>query len=217
MIEFWVENKRKSYVVTPNPEMVMSAQTDKEFSKALNQADLRVADGVGLRLVDKKIKRVAGADLVNELVKLAAKKGWQVMLLGGRLGAAERAASNLSRKYPNLALAALAGPQELEKMSQKEKQELVKKVNLFRPELLLVGFGHGKQEKWLAKNMKKLEIGVGIGVGGTLDYLAKPWLRAPKGVRMAGLEWWWRLVLQPWRVRRQLALVRFMGKVMVRK
>ena len=94
IVEDWVENNRgKKYIVTPNPEMVVEAQKDEEFKRVLNRADLRMADGIGLKLADKKIKRLAGAEVMMKLMKLADKKGWKVMLLGGKPGIAERAGS----------------------------------------------------------------------------------------------------------------------------
>jgi len=217
-VEDWMENNRvKRYIVTPNPEMVIEAQKDKEFKRVLNQADLRIPDGMGLKLADKRIKRLAGADVMMKLIKLADKKGWKVMLLGGKPGIAERAGSKLQERFKNLQLAVLAGPQKIKKVSVEENRNLIKSINEFKPDLLLVGFGHGKQEKWIAGNLNKLKIKVAMGVGGAIDYLVKPWLRAPKAVQIIGLEWWWRLMLQPWRLKRQLKLIKFMRLVLEQK
>ena len=189
-VEDWVENNRgKRYIVTPNPEMVIEAQKDKEFKRVLNQADLRIPDGIGLKLADKRIKRLAGVDVMMKLVKLADKKGWKVMLLGGKPGIAKRAGSKLQNRFKSLQLAVLAGPQKIEKVSVKENRNLVKSINEFKPKLLFVGFGHGRQEKWIKKNLNKLDVKVAMGVGGAIDYLVKPWLRAPKIVQVVGLEW----------------------------
>ena len=89
-------------------------------------------------------------------------------------------------------------------------------INKIKPDLLFVALGHGKQEKWIAKNLPKLKVKVAMGVGGALDYIAKPWLRAPRLLQALGLEWLWRLALQPWRVRRQLSLVKFLWLVLKR-
>jgi N-acetylglucosaminyldiphosphoundecaprenol N-acetyl-beta-D-mannosaminyltransferase len=209
-VERWIESNRGGrYMVTPNPEMVVLAQQDKQFMRALNGADLAIPDGVGLGLADKRLKRVAGVEVMNELIKLAAKKGWRVMLLGGRSGIAERGLDKLKQQYAGLQIEAEAGPQRIEKVSAKENQRLIKRINRFKPDLLLVGFGHGKQEKWIAKNLAKLKVKVAMGVGGAIDVIVKPWMRAPKWLQTVGLEWWWRLMLQPWRIKRQLALMRF--------
>ena len=91
---------------------------------------------------------------------------------------------------------------------------MVKEINEFKPELLFVGFGHKKQEKWIADNLDKLKIKVAMGVGGSFDYLVKPWLRAPKMIQKMGFEWLWRLMLQPWRIKRQFGLLKFVGLVL---
>jgi len=97
-----------------------------------------------------------------------------------------------------------------------KKQNLVlrRKINKFKPHLLLVAYGAGKQETWIAKNLRFLSVRVAMGVGGSFDYLVKPYLRAPKWVQWLDLEWLWRLVVQPWRVKRQLALIKFVGLVL---
>jgi len=89
----------------------------------------------------------------------------------------------------------------------------VEKINNIRPDLLFVALGMAKQEKWIVKNLPKLNVKVAMGVGGALDQIAKPWLRAPLLVRRAGLEWLYRLILQPWRLKRQWQLVRFLAKI----
>jgi len=216
-VESWLmANRGKRYIVTPNPEMVMLGQSDEEFKRALNGADIAIPDGIGLRLADKRLKRVTGVEVMEGLVRLSAKKAWRVMLVGGKRGMAVKAAEGLRQRYGNLRIEAEAGPQQMEKATAAEKRKLVEKINQFKPELLFVGLGHGKQEKWIARNLAKLEVKVAMGVGGAIDYMVKPWLQAPKILRLMGLEWWWRLMLQPWRIKRQLALVKFMWLV-VRK
>jgi len=218
-VEEWlVTNRGGKYILTPiNPEMVMLAQKDKEFLKILNGADLRIADGAGLRLADRRLKRVAGASMMMALIKLAAEKGWRVFLLGGRGQAAERAAEKLRNKYSGLEIKGESGPEEIGKEKPKEKQDLIEQVNRFKPHLLFVGFGQVKQEKWIAKHLAKLKVGVVMGVGGAVDQVVKPWLRAPKLCQCLGLEWLWRLLMQPWRLKRQLALVKFVWLVIIKR
>lgn len=168
----WLKQAQKRYIVTPNPEFVMLAQKDQEFKKILNQADLAICDGVGLRLADPSLIRVSGRDLMRALIK----KGYKTMLVGGKPGGSE----------PD-----------------------IKAINKFKPEILFVGMGQGKQEKWLVKNLPKLRVKVAMGVGGAIDQLADPSLVAPKWLQAMGLEWFYRLLRQPWRLKRQLALVKF--------
>src|SRR3989344_4066126 len=189
----WVKEREKRYIVTPNPEMIVAAQKDEEFRRILNRADLAIPDGVGLRLADRRLQRVAGADLMLALIK----QGYKTLLVGGRPGVAQRAAERLG-------VLGMTEPS-------------VAAINKIKPDLLFVALGHGKQEKWIAKNLPKLKVKVAMGVGGSLDYIAKPWLRAPLLIQTLGLEWLWRLILQPWRLKRQLSLLEFVYLVITNK
>jgi len=200
LVEVWVKQDKKRYIVTPNPEFIMLAQKDAEFRKILNSADLAIPDGAGLRLADRRLNRVTGVDLMFSLIN----KGYKTVLAGGKPGIAEKAAitlrSNLVGRPTRLDLVGMTEPS-------------VEKINNIRPDLLFVALGMAKQEKWIVKNLPKLNVKVAMGVGGALDQIAKPWLRAPLLVRRAGLEWLYRLILQPWRLKRQWQLVRFLAKI----
>lgn len=204
-VETWLKTPKKRFIVTPNPEMVMLAQQDKEFKKILNQADLAIPDGVGLRLAlrqaqGRQLERLTGRDLMLALIKT----GHKTLLVGGAPGVAKKAAltirSNLVGSPTRLDLEGVSEPD-------------VRAINRFRPDLLFVALGQGKQEKWIAKNLAKLQVKVAMGVGGALDQIAKPWLRAPGFLRALGLEWLYRLILQPWRIKRQWQLVKFLVKI----
>lgn len=191
LIESWLKQKKKRYIVTPNPEMVMLAQKDKQFKRILNQADLAIPDGVGLRLAPRTrgLKRLTGRELMLRLIK----RGHKTLLLGGQPGVAQLAAKKLG----------VSG------MSEPD----IAAINRLKPDLLFVALGQVKQEKWIAKNLPKLKVKVAMGIGGALDQIAKPWLRAPFRVQALGLEWLWRLIMQPWRIKRQWQLVRFLAKI----
>ena len=190
LVSGWLKTSKKHYITTPNPEMIVAAQKDNEFRRILNAADLAIPDGVGLRLADGRLRRLAGADLMLKLIK----KGYKTLLVGGQPGVAQIAAKKLG----------VMGMTEPDMV----------KINKLKPQLLFVALGHGKQEKWIDKNLKKLKVKVAMGVGGALDYVAKPWLRAPKLLQLLGLEWLWRLIVQPWRIKRQLALFKFIYLVL---
>src|SRR3989344_347544 len=193
LVSGWLKTSKKHYITTPNPEMIVAAQKDNEFRKILNGADLAIPDGVCLKLADLRLRRLAGADLMLQLIK----KGHKTLLVGGQPGVAQKAAKKLG----------VMGMTEPD----------VTKINKLKPQLLFVALGHGKQEKWIDKNLKKLKVKVAMGVGGALDYVAKPWLRAPKLIRLLGLEWLWRLLVQPWRLKRQLALLKFVWLIFLIK
>lgn len=182
-----------------------------------------------LLVLDKKSlyqngSTVPGRLVFEELIRRSAEQGFKVYLIGAKDGIAQKAASALRVKYPLLKVEYSAGPwldmdgkPKNEKESQIERIS-VSKINMYRPDILFVAFGHPKQEKWLSRNMPKLNIKIGMVVGGTLDYTAGRFSVPPKFVQEAGFEWLWRLVTQPRRVRRiYTAVFVFPWKVFVEK
>lgn len=222
-VKGWVVGNGKKYIVTPNSEIVIQAQKDKEFKNILNKADLKIPDGIGLiwainkdycsGTLISKCKRVAGVDVMLDLCKLAALEKWRVYFLGGEKLVAKKAAEKLRNKHLGLEIKGSIGLEKVDQASQLENKEVIEEINRYKPDLLFVGFGHGRQEKWINKNLRKLKVKVAMGVGGSFNYLVKPWLRAPKFMQKLGLEWFWRLVLEPWRIKRQLKLVEFVRLV----
>ncbi len=176
--------KRPFFVVTPNPEQIVQAQEDEEFRKILNSADLAIPDGVGLRWAGVKT-RVSGIELMEAL----AKSGKKMMFIGGRRGAAEKTAKKL-------------GGYGIEEPD-------IERINQYQPEILFVGLGAPKQEKWVAKHLDELDAKIVMVVGGALDQIADPSLRPPKWLDKLGLGWFYRLLREPWRWKRQLRLIRF--------
>ncbi|MBI4059431.1 WecB/TagA/CpsF family glycosyltransferase [Candidatus Microgenomates bacterium] len=246
-ISDWVERKKKFYVVTPNPEIVIAAQSDPVLASILNSADMSLPDGIGLVWASKlsskftpegssfasvqssKLEeRISGIDVMEDLIKMAAEKQWRVFLLGGKSGVAATAAKNLTAlpaqagQWPNSLIAFDNGPwldNEGKSVNKEEKikeREVLKKINLFKPDLLFVGFGAPKQEKWVASNYNKLQTYGIMVVGGSFDYLAGRVPRAPLWLRNLGLEWLFRLILEPWRIGRQLSLLKFIWAVVTR-
>jgi len=206
-VEEFLSDGKKHYIVTPNPEFIMLARQDEEFKNILNQADIAIPDGFGLILAswwlgDRIKKRVTGVELVWELVRLAADKGYSIYLLGGKEGVAKLAQGKLKEKFPELRIVgAETGMQNYE--FRIINYELINRINKTSPDILLVAFGQGKQEKWIYYNLPKLgSVKLAIGVGGTFDYLAGRTRRAPCILRRLGLEWLWRLIIEPWRWKR---------------
>jgi len=201
-IEGFLEDGQQHYIVTPNPEFLIEAQKDEEFRTILNQADLAMADGIGLifasRFLGQPIKeRVAGTDLMEQICQRASQKKWPVFLLGGEEGTAEKAAENLRKKYKGLEAQILG--------------TVPKGQSLRRPAILFVALGAPKQERWIVENLEKMPaIKLAMGVGGAFDFMAGRVRRAPKFLQASGLEWFWRGMLQPWRVRRiSKAVIKF--------
>lgn len=227
----WMTEKRQrsqliKLIYTPNPEMMADAWEDREFKRVLQGADLNIPDGIGLvwggvlrKMTGRQgwtiSNRVSGADLAEDLVKYAKGQGLKVFFLGGKSSVADEAAEIFRRggSGKGFEIMAEAGPERLGEADKREDDRLVKMINEFEPDLLLVAFGHKKQEKWLDKHRERLNVKVGMGVGGTFDYWAGRVARAPRVWQNLGLEWLWRLYKEPWRWRRQLKLLKFIRLV----
>lgn len=211
LIESFIAAGGPHAVVTPNPEIVMAAQRDVEFRAALNASALAIPDGVGLllgaRLLGHRLRQhVRGTDLVYRLAELSAARGYRLFLLGAADGVAAAAAEALRRRYPGLQVAG-AAPGSPRPEEDAAVRSLVASAG--RVDVLLVAYGAPAQEKWLARNLAPLGVPVGMGVGGVFNFIAGRSPRAPLWVRRLELEWLHRLVTEPWRWRRQLALPRF--------
>lgn len=195
LVEKWIWNSGKHYIVTPNPEMIVAAKYDPVFKKILNEADLAIPDGSGLKLSGKIKNILAGTDFMEELVKLAAEKAFTTGFLGGKDRVAKRCAECLLQKYPKLKVSFASAD-----------------TNAKIPpcDLLFVALGHKKQEKWIALNLERIPVHVAMGVGGAFDYISGEVPRAPFWVRDLGLEWLFRLIIQPWRIKRQLVLLKYL-------
>jgi len=206
-----ISHKSKFLIVTPNPEIILEAQEDKKLAKILNSADLALPDGVGLVLSAKilgfpALNLIKGREMFLDLAKLANKKHWKIFLLGGRKDEAEAAAEILSRSLKGVKIAYSAGPelnQAGEPTTLKDRElekDIVAQINNFAPQILFIGFGAPKQEKWTAKWYRKLNVGGAMVVGGTFNYISGRASLPPKWMENYGLEWLWRLITQPWRI-----------------
>ena len=198
-------------VTTPNPEIVMLARRFPEFRAVLNRAALNIPDGIGLllaaRLAGSSLRaHVQGTDLVLMLAAESAKRGWRWFFLGGFGSVAERAAAALASMYPGLVVAGAMPGSPLPADDASVRAQIAAAGPI---DVLLVAYGAPRQEFWLDRNLAALDIPVGIGVGGVFNYFAGDAPRAPLWLRRAKLEWLHRLLTQPWRWRRQLALPQF--------
>lgn len=202
-------------IVTVNPEFVMRAQSDPSFAAVLDRADLCLPDGAGLLWASRRLRtplpaRVAGVDFIRALAGRGTILGWRFFFLGARPGVAEAAAAALSRDYPGLQVAgAFAGSPEAA-----DDALTTGVVRSSRADVLLVAYGAPAQDLWIARNLPHCGARIAVGVGGSFDFLAGNARRAPAWMRRHGLEWLHRLVREPWRWRRMLALPRFVLKVL---
>lgn len=201
-------------IVTVNPEFVIRAAGDPFFAGVLERADLAIPDGQGLlwaaRFLGRRLRaRVAGSDMVPLLAERSAREGYSLFLLGAAPGVAEIAAERLRERYPGTQIVGThpGSPRP-------EDDDLsVALITQARPDVLLVAYGAPAQDLWIARNQVRLQVPVAIGVGGSLDFIAGVQRRAPVWMREHGLEWLYRLIRQPSRWRRMLALPLFAWRV----
>ncbi len=219
----FINSEKKHYIVTPNPEFVMDAQKDEEFKQILNNADIAIPDGIGLIFASwyllKPIKqRITGVDLIWDLINLSVKNNWSIYLFGGEEGITAKLIAVdtvriLKNKFPDLKISCYNKDYRYD---IDDDRLVVEEINKIKPDILLVALGHRKQEKWIARNLDKLNIKVAIGVGGTFDYISGKIKRAPIVIRKLGLEWLFRLIKQPARLPRIIkATVKFVSKVLL--
>jgi len=214
-IEEFIGEGRPHQVVTANAEMVILAGESQEFREILNSADLVTGDGAGVVWAAKKVGqslpgRVTGVDLIENLLPVAAEKGYSFFLFGSAPGVAQEAAEKMQEKFPALKIVGVENGYFL----PEEEEKIVAKIRLARPQILLVALGFPKQEKWIKKHLTSLGVPVAIGVGGTLDVLSGKVLRAPLWMQRVNLEWLYRFAKQPQRVGRMLALPKFVWRVL---
>ena len=205
-----LQNKR-NFVVTANAEIIMIAQDDKEYKTLLSEtADLVLPDGAGTVWAGNYLgysipERVAGYDLYLRLLEEAATKKLPVYFFGGKPGIAEEAAAEGKRRWPGLNVAGCRNGY----FSAEEEADIIESINRSGAAMLFAALGAPKQEKWLAKYREELKPCLLMGIGGSFDVLAGKVQRAPKWMQDARLEWFYRLVKQPSRFGRMLALPKF--------
>jgi N-acetylglucosaminyldiphosphoundecaprenol N-acetyl-beta-D-mannosaminyltransferase len=209
IVVFFNSNKQHK-IFTPNPEMLVDAQSDKYFKEVLNSSDLNVCDGKGIQLFNKeKINRITGTDLMIKMCALAAENNKSIYLLGSTKKIVEKTNEVLKRNFLKLKIAGYNSDLKLTIQNTKlildkeSNTKIINNINRTRPDVLFVAFGHNKQEKWIHENLSKLpSVKIAIGVGGAFDYISGTVKRSPKWMRKIGLEWLYRLIKQPSRIKR---------------
>lgn len=211
MADEFMQEPRLHQIVTVNPEFIVAAQNIPEFARVLDDSDLNLPDGANLVRAAASQgtplrERVAGTDFIWYLCGLAAVSGWKVFFLGGRGGVGGQSAARLQARYRRLQIVGtFEGSPD-----PKDEAEILERINESGAEMLFVAYGAPAQDLWIQRQRGKLtNVRVAIGVGGAFDFIAKRIRRAPQWMQDMGLEWMYRLALEPWRVRRQWSLVIF--------
>lgn len=225
-----LEDGQQHYFCTPNPEIILAALKDAEYKAILNNADIQTADGAGLlwaseflhekNLHDKKRRktstalmkiftptkcksiipeRVTGVDLTKQICKLAEALNKKVFLLGANEGVAQKTKENLNSIYPQLKIVGTFSGSP----KPSDEAKIIEMINSSGAEILFVAYGAPAQEKWIARNLVKMPtVRLAGGVGGTFDFIAGTKKRAPKWMQNIGVEWLYRLIIQPSRIKR---------------
>lgn len=195
----------------------MRARRDPTLSALIAGAGLSIPDGSGLLLAGRLLgtplrEQVAGTDLCYRLAELCAARGYRLFLLGGAPGIADAAGRRLRSLYPTLVVAGTYGGDASPGGDETTRAAVRAALPV---DVIFVAFGAPRQEQWIDRNQAELGIPLALGIGGALDFISGRVVRAPRWVRRIGLDWLFRLIRQPWRWRRQLALPRFVGLVLL--
>ncbi|MDD7362570.1 MAG: WecB/TagA/CpsF family glycosyltransferase [Peptoniphilus sp.] len=222
ILEEMLDEPRFHKIFTPNTEIVMTCRDDEKLACEVNSADLVVADGIGLVMGSKMrdcplLERVTGFDLSVFLLELAAKKGAKVFFLGAEPGVAETAKARVEEKYGDIVAGVHHGYFKARHGGCEDSDEeaaVVDAINRSGAEILFVGLGFPKQEKFILNNQDALEhVRIAIGNGGVLDVLAGKAKRAPEIFIRCNLEWLYRLIKNPSRLSRQMVIPKFLWKI----
>ena len=211
-LERFLDEDRSHRIFTPNPEILLLARRDPAFASVLNTADLALPDGTGVALVESirargRVRRWPGVEIGADLLRIAAARGEAVVLFGGRKGAAERAGRRWRSTLPGLRLEVVGSDVAIgeggDAITPDAEADLVERIRAVAPSIVLVGLGAPKQERWVAAHAKALPSArILMGVGGAFDMWGGTLRRAPEAMHILGLEWLWRLWLEPSRLPR---------------
>lgn len=213
---FFNEDRLHS-VFTPNSEIIMAAYRDPEFCEMLNNSDLLTADGIGVvyasRILKKPInERAAGYDIARKVLEKLNYTDHKLFLFGGKPGVAEEAAANLKKEYPELNIVGTRNGY----FSADDEADIVDEINASGADIVFVCLGAPKQEKWINSHKDELNVRVAMGIGGSLDVFAGRVERAPDFWCKIGMEWFYRLVKEPWRIGRMMDLPKFAATVITK-
>jgi N-acetylglucosaminyldiphosphoundecaprenol N-acetyl-beta-D-mannosaminyltransferase len=213
-----IESGRPHQIITANPIMVMSAVDSPAYLQLLKGADLVVPDGAGIVWAANYVgnpvaERVTGFDLLHRIMQLGETRGWKVFLLGASPEIIEAAAVSIKHQYPALQLVGYRDGY----FQAEDDIGVIENIRACQPDILLIGRSADKQEPWIARYKNELQVPVIMGVGGSFDVLSGKLKRAPKLFQKLRLEWFYRLLQEPWRYKRMLVLPKFAAKVVREK
>lgn len=200
-----IEEKKNAYIVTPNIDHIVMLRKDAEFRRIYQEASLVLPDGMPIlwaaRFLGTPLKeKISGSDLFPKLCELANEKGYRIFFLGGRLGAADKASEILMKKYSKLQIVRTYCPPFGFENNANENNKIIQTIKDVHPDILFVGLGAPKQEKWIYKHKDEYQVPVSIGIGATFDFESGMVKRSPIWMQKVGFEWLWRLIMEPKRL-----------------
>lgn len=226
-IDILIQARKNSYVVTPNVDHIVQLENDSELQEVYKNADLILTDGKPLIWISNYYKtpikeKVSGSDLFPLLCQLAANREYKMFFLGAAEGVASTAAVNLKAKYKNLMISGTYSPPFGFEKNESEIDHIINLINKEKPDILIVGVGAPKQEKFIYSNLNKLNVPLSLGLGASLDFEAGNIKRAPKWMQKSGLEWLFRITQDPKRMFKRyiiddLKIIRLVGKYNIKK
>ncbi|MDP4179038.1 MAG: WecB/TagA/CpsF family glycosyltransferase [Bacillota bacterium] len=204
-IRSFIKDGKYHYVVTPNVDHIIKLEYDKEFQEIYKNADLILVDGQPLMWIGKYLNRpikekVSGSDLFPNVCEMAAKENYSVFLLGAAEGVAALAAKNLCNRFKGLNIAGVYSPSFGFEKKEDEIEKIIEMINNLKPDILCVGVGAPKQEKFIFKYKDRLKVPVSLAIGGSIDFESGIKKRAPKWMQKSGLEGVYRFCKEPRRM-----------------
>jgi N-acetylglucosaminyldiphosphoundecaprenol N-acetyl-beta-D-mannosaminyltransferase len=195
----------EEYVLTPNVDHIVQAASDPYLRKIYDECPLVLADGMPIiwasHLLGTPLKeKISGSDFLIRFCRVSAKAGYRIFFLGGGDNAAEISADILRRRYPGLKIVGIHSPPFGFENDEVSNARVLEKINSAHPDLIFVGLGTPKQEKWIYENRHRYHARVSFPVGAGFDFLSGKSHRAPLWMRRSGFEWFWRLLLDPKRL-----------------
>lgn len=222
MVKRLLKEDKPHYIITPNTEIVYDAKNNKEMAEIINKADMTIADGIGLvyasKIRKKPLKeRVTGYDLSMELLNICEEEGYSLYLLGTKEEIVKKAYDRIKEERPKINLVGYHNGffkgAHLGYENHEEENEIIEEINRLKADIIFLGLGYPKQEIWINSNINKLNTRLVIGNGGVIDVIAGDVKRAPDIFIKLNLEWFYRLITNPSRIKRQLAIPKFLFSV----
>lgn len=210
------------HIVSLNPENLIIAREDEMFKNIIETAQIKLIDGVGVLTAGRVLgievgERVTGVSLVEDLMEIANVGRLRVLLIGGKPNLAVELAKCYQARLSQAKITGTEGIKNIRDPQENEEKEVFSIVTSLRPHIIFAAFGSPEQEKWIFRNRASLQGIVCMGVGGAFNYLSGGARRPPTFLRGLGFEWLFRLILEPWRWRRQLRLIQFIWLVLKEK